>query len=226
MTKNIMLPNFPSDWMNLMKNEFSKEYFLNIQSFLESEKLAGKTIYPENKDIFAAFHKTPLDSVSVVILGQDPYHGPWQAHWLSFSVQEWVKIPPSLRNIYKELENEYPWYLADSGSLMHWAEQGVLLLNSILTVEAKNPASHAKIWWETFTNNVLQKISDSQNWVIFVLWGAYAQKKKEFIDHDKHCILESAHPSPFSAHRGFLWNNHFKKINEILKKQWKEEIIW
>jgi len=213
-------------WRELLREEFQKDYFRNIQKFLESEKATGKIIYPEEKDIFKAFEITPIDEVKVVILGQDPYHGPWQAHGLSFSVQEWVKIPPSLRNIYKELENEYPWYLADSGSLVHWAEQWVLLLNSILTVESKKPASHSKIWWIEFTDSVLQKISESQKWVIFVLWGAFGQNKKALIDRDKHFILESAHPSPFSAHRGFLWNWHFRAINKILASQWKKEIIW
>lgn len=213
-------------WRDLLWDEIKKDYFKNIQSFLKTEKSAGKIIYPEEENIFQAFETTSVDKVKVVILGQDPYHGEWQAHGLSFSVQEWVKIPPSLRNIYKELKNEYPWYTADSWSLIHWAKQWVLLLNSILTVEAKNPASHAKIWWADFTDSVLQKISDSQEWIIFVLWWAFAQNKKTLIDSDKHFILESAHPSPFSAHRGFLWNGYFKKINKILIEQWQEEIVW
>lgn len=221
-----MLSKISPDWKELLHEELQEEYFQDIEKFLNSEIAAGKIIYPQQENIFAAFNKTPLSRLKVVILGQDPYHGEWQAHGLSFSVQEWIKIPPSLRNIYKELDNEYPGYTADSGSLLHWAEQWVLLLNSILTVEQKTPASHAKIWWETFTDNVLQKISDSQEWIIFVLWWAYAQKKKILIDCDKHFILESAHPSPFSAHRWFLGNNHFKEINEILSKQWKEEIKW
>ncbi len=221
-----MLPQIHPSWETILKDELSKDYIKDISLFLDSEALKWKTVYPEQKSIFAAFSSTPLNSLKVVILGQDPYHWPGQAHGLSFSVQEGIKIPPSLRNIYKELENEYPGYTPDSGSLIHWAEQGVLLLNSILTVEAKKPASHAKIWWETFTDNVLQKISDSQQWIIFVLWWAYAQKKKVLIDCDKHFILESPHPSPFSAHRWFLWNGHFKRINYILNDQWKEEIKW
>jgi len=216
----------PEDWKNLLWDELEKEYFQGIQEFLNIEIEAGKTIYPEKKDIFTAFEKTPLENIKVLILGQDPYHGAWQAHWLSFSVQQWVKIPPSLRNIYKELGNQYPGYAADSWSLIHWSEQWVLLLNSVLTVEERKPASHAKIWWTEFTDSVLKKISDTQSWIIFVLWGAFAQSKKMLINTDKHFILESAHPSPFSAHRGFLWNWHFKKINEILKEQGKIEIHW
>ena len=213
-------------WGELLGEEFGKDYFQNILEFLDWEKRAGKTIYPEEKNIFAAFNATPLKDLKVVILGQDPYHGEWQAHGLSFSVQEWTKIPPSLRNIYKELNNEYPWYTPDSGNLLHWAEQWVLLINSILTVEKKTPASHAKIWWETFTDHVLKNISDSQDWIIFILWWAYAQKKKVLIDCGKHFILESAHPSPFSAHRWFLGNNHFKEINKLLSKLWKDKITW
>lgn len=221
-----MLSKINLDWKELLHDEFQAEYFTDIQNFLESEAQSGKIIYPKQENIFTAFNTTPLKQLKVVILGQDPYHGKWQAHGLSFSVQEWTKIPPSLRNIYKELENEYPWYTPNSGSLLHWAEQWVLLLNSILTVEAKTPASHAKIWWETFTDHVLKNISDSQDWIIFILWWAYAQKKKAIIDCDKHFMLESAHPSPFSAHRGFLGNNHFREINNILSKQWKKEINW
>ena len=221
-----MLGQIPEDWKKLLWDEIEKEYFIEIHNYLGTQIQAGKTVYPEKKDIFAAFDATPVKNIKVVILGQDPYHGAEQAHGLSFSVQEWIRIPPSLRNIYKELENEYPDYTPESGNLMHWAEQGVLLLNSVLTVEEKKPASHSKIWWARFTDNVLQKISDSEQWIIFVLWGAFAQSKKSFIDTHKHFVLESAHPSPFSAHRGFLWNGHFRKINKLLKEQGKQEISW
>jgi len=221
-----MLSEIDSSWKELLSWEFEKEYYKNILDYLREETEKWAVIFPKQENIFAAFNATPLDRLNVVVLGQDPYHGEWQAHWLSFSVQAGTKIPPSLRNIYKELENEYPGYTPESGSLMHWAEQWVLLLNSVLTVEQKKPASHSKIWWTEFTDSVLQNISQSQEWIIFVLWWAFAQNKKILIDTDKHFVLESAHPSPFSAHRGFLWNSHFKEINRILKKQGKEEIIW
>lgn len=214
-------------WQELLSGELEKKYFKNIQAFLTSEKQAGKIIFPQQENIFAAFNTTPVDNIKVVILGQDPYHGASQAHWLSFSVQDDVKVPPSLRNIYKELKLEYPDYeIPESGNLTHWAEQWILLLNSILTVEASKPASHSKIWWEEFTDSVIQKISDSQEWIIFVLWGKFAQTKKELINTEKHFVLESSHPSPFSAHRGFLWNWHFLEINKILMKQGKGKIKW
>ena len=214
-------------WNNLLKEELSKLYFQNIQDFLDSEVRAGKTIYPKQDDTFVALNHTPLDQVKVVILGQDPYHGAWQAHWLSFSVQDGIRVPPSLRNIYKELKSEYSDFnIPESGDLTHWAKQWILLLNSILTVESGKPASHAKIWWANFTDAVLREISDSQEWIIFVLWWNFALSKKILIDENKHFILESAHPSPFSAHRGFHWNGHFNEINEILNKVWKNEIKW
>lgn len=221
-----MLANLEESWEKMIEAERRKKYFQSIEQFLDTEISSGKIIYPKQEDIFAAFNTTPLGNLKVVILGQDPYHGAWQAHGLSFSVQAGIKIPPSLRNMYKEIQNEYPDYTPESGDLAHWAEQWVLLLNSILTVEAKHPASHAKIWWADFTDTVLQKISDSQEWIIFVLWWAFAQNKKTLINTDKHFILESSHPSPFSAYRGFLGNGHFRKINEMLKKQGKEEIQW
>lgn len=222
-----MLSQIESSWKELLKSEFRAEYFKNIQSFLESEMQEWKIIYPEEKNIFTAFNITPVEDIRVVILWQDPYHWENQAHWLSFSVQDWVRIPPSLRNIYKELKSEYPEYeTPESGNLLHWSEQWVMLLNSILTVEASKPASHRKCWWADFSDAVLQKLSDSQEWIIFVLWWNFARWKKALIDTDKHFILESPHPSPFSAHTGFLWNGHFKQINTILKKQGKEEIIW
>lgn len=216
-----------SSWKKLLSEEFKKPYFSEIQSFLKTEIEAGKVLYPQQKNIFTAFNATPVDTLKVVILGQDPYHGEWQAHGLSFSVKDGVRVPPSLRNIYKELKFEYPDFeIPESGNLLHWARQWVLMINSILTVEASKPASHSKIGWANFTDSVIKKISDSQNWIIFVLWGNFSIWKKVLIDTDKHFILESSHPSPFSAHRGFLGNGHFKKINEILRKEWKEEIKW
>lgn len=225
--KIFMLSQIEISWKKLLWEEVSKPYFQDIQSFITSEIKAWKTIYPEQQDIFEAFNSTPVEKLRVVILGQDPYHGEWQAHWLSFSVHHGIRVPPSLRNIYKELKWEYPDYnIPESGDLQHWAEQWVLLLNSILTVQAWNPASHAKCWWSCFTDTVLQKLSDTQEWIIFVLWGNFARSKKVLINEDKHFILESAHPSPFSAHRGFLWNGHFREINRILKEQWRQEIVW
>jgi len=214
-------------WKEFLSDELKKEYFKNIQKFLETERDSWKVIYPHQKDIFSAFEATPVNEVKVVILGQDPYHGPWQAHGLSFSVQDWVRVPPSLKNMYKEIQAEYPDFkIPESWNLTHWAKQWILLLNSILTVEKSKPASHAKYWWADFTDAVLQKLSDSQEEIIFVLWGNFARWKKNLINTDKHFILESPHPSPFSAHNGFFGNNHFKKINKILKKWGKKEITW
>ncbi len=222
-----MNSHIPESWTEIIEPETKKEYFQKIKHFLEWEISAGKTIYPNPSNIFAAFEKTSLSNLKVVILWQDPYHGASQAHWLSFSVQDGIRVPPSLRNIYKELKMEYPEYeIPSSWNLEYWAEQWVLLLNSILTVEASKPASHSRIWWSTFTDTVIQKISESQRWIIFVLWGNFARSKKVLIDESKHCILESPHPSPFSAHTGFLGNGHFTKINEILRQEWKEEIWW
>ena len=222
-----------SSWENLLKEEFEKEYFWNIKTFLKQEISAGKTIYPHPKNIFAAFNATPVKNLKVVILGQDPYHGAGQAHGLSFSVQDWVKLPPSLKNIFKEIEDEgLPSPLRRgvegevSGNLIHWSQQWVLMLNSILTVEWWKPASHAKIGWENFTNAVIQKISENCEGIIFLLWGNFARWKKVLINTRTHYILESPHPSPFSAHSGFFWNGHFKKVNEILQKQSKQTITW
>lgn len=214
-------------WKKLLAEEFEKPYFGEIKSFLKKEIEAGKTIYPHQSNIFAAFDATPLSNLKVVILGQDPYHGQGQAHGLSFSVQDGVKVPPSLKNMYKEIKNEYPDFeIPKGGNLTHWAEQGVLMLNSILTVEARKPASHSKIWWEEFTDSVIKNISNSCEGIIFLLWWNFSRWKKALIDTDKHFILESPHPSPFSAHSWFFWNGHFKQVNKILKKEGKEEVVW
>ncbi len=225
--KILMKIKLESSWKKLLAEEFEKPYFLEIKSFLASEIEAGKTIYPHSKNIFNAFGHTPLDKLKVVILGQDPYHGPGQAHGLSFSVQDGVKVPPSLKNMYKEIRSEYPDYeIPESWNLIHWADQGVLLLNSILTVEAAKPASHSKIWWADFTDSVIRSISDNCEGIIFLLWGNFSRWKKALIDTNKHFVLESPHPSPFSAHSWFFGNGHFKKVNEILKQQWKWEVKW
>lgn len=216
-----------TSWKLLLWEEFEKPYFQDIKSFLTHEIEAGKTIYPHPKNIFAALDSVPVWEVKVVILGQDPYHGPNQAHGLSFSVQEGVKIPPSLKNMYKEIQNEYPNYqIPESGDLSHWSKQGVLLLNSILTVEAWKPASHSKIGWEVFTDSIIQNLSDSGEGIIFILWGNFARWKKVLIDSNKHFILESPHPSPFSAHSWFFGNGHFKEVNRLLIEQGKKQIIW
>ena len=216
-----------SSWKKLLSQEFEKPYFEEIQSFLKSEITAWKVIYPHPSNIFSAFDHCPVESLKVVILGQDPYHGEGQAHGLSFSVQEWVKIPPSLRNMFAEIENEYPSFTAPvSGNLSHWADQWVLLLNSILTVEKSLPASHSKIGWWSFTDAVISKISEEKEDIIFVLWGNFARSKKTLIDTNKHHVLESPHPSPFSAYNWFFGNGHFKNINEILREQGEQEIQW
>ncbi len=222
-----MVVQIEASWKKLLSEEFEKPYFWEIKSFLKSEIEAGKIIYPKPAHIFNAFSHCPVNTLKVVILGQDPYHGEWQAHGLSFSVQDGVKHPPSLRNIFQEIGNEYPRFqVPESGNLLKWADQWILLLNSILTVEKSLPASHAKIGWGNFTDAVIEKISEEQEDIIFVLWGNFARSKKVLINTKKHHILESPHPSPFSAHQGFYGNDHFKQINEILREQGEEEIQW
>lgn len=212
-------------WREFLKEELKKEYFSNLWTFV-SEEYKTKQVYPPSEKIFSAFDNCDLNNLKVVIIGQDPYHGYGQANGLSFSVNQGMRIPPSLRNIFKELISEYPDYCPWSGDLTHWAEQGVLMINATLTVLEKQPGAHQGRGWETFTDSVIKLISDKKKDVVFVLWGAFAQKKANLIDSKKHCILQSAHPSPFSAHRGFLGNNHFKLINEYLNSKNKKEINW
>jgi uracil-DNA glycosylase len=200
---------------------------VQLRQFLKNEKQAGNKIYPKGSDIFNAFNKTPFDKVEVVILGQDPYHGENQAHGLSFSVQKGITIPPSLRNIYKELQTDIPVFIIPGhGDLTKWAEQGVLLLNASLTVRAGIPGSHQKKGWEEFTDNVIKTISDKKEGIVFILWGSFAQAKAELIDKAKHHIIKSPHPSPFSADRGFFGSKPFSKTNEILIKEGKKPIDW
>lgn len=213
-------------WKKELIEEFEKPYFSEIKSFLESEIKSGKTIYPHPKNIFHIFNIVPFSEVRVVILGQDPYHGPWQAHGMSFSVREWTKIPPSLRNIYKEISSEYDIVFSENWDLTPWAEQWVFLLNAILTVEAHKPASHSKIGWENFTDAVIKKISEEREGVVFLLWGNFARTKKSLINTSKHLVLESPHPSPFSAHSWFFGCDHFKEVNIYLKENWEKEIDW
>jgi len=216
-----------ASWKEALKNEFTKPYFLEVVTHLKTEKLAGKTIYPPGSLIFNAFNHTPFNKVSVVILGQDPYHNPGQAHGMSFSVPNGVKPPPSLVNIYKEIKSDIGIPMpAAYGNLTRWAEQGVLLLNAILTVRANEPASHQKIGWMNFTDAVIQKISDERSGVVFLLWGKFAQDKQILIDETKHLLLKAAHPSPFSADKGFFGCRHFSKTNDYLVKQGKEPINW
>lgn len=215
-----------ASWLQILKWEFEKEYMKNIKNFLLTEIQNKKIIYPNPKNFFKAFEKTPFDKVKVVILGQDPYHWPNQAQGFCFSVSDWQKLPPSLKNIYKEIETSLNIKMWDSGDLTKWSEQWILLLNSILTVEWWKPASHSKIWWENFTDEVIKKISEKKENVVFLLWWTFAQSKENLIDKKKHFILKTTHPSPFSAHRGFLWSNCFVDTNKILKKIWEKEIDW
>ncbi|WP_119079365.1 uracil-DNA glycosylase [Chitinophaga alhagiae] len=215
-----------SSWKEVLKDEFQKAYFEQIAMFLKHEKALGKTIYPPGSLIFNAFDKTPFDRVKVVILGQDPYHGPGQAHGLCFSVQKGVKPPPSLVNIYKELNKDIGLPMPETGDLTPWAESGVLLLNAMLTVRDGEPASHSKIGWESFTDAVIRKVSDGKEGVVFMLWGKFAQDKQVLIDGTRHYILKAAHPSPFSADKGFFGCRHFSKANELLIKQGKEPVNW
>ena len=214
-----------SSWKELLKEEFNKEYFTRLVNLLKEEKSAGKTIYPRGSHIFNAFNTTPFDNVNVVILGQDPYHGQGQAHGLSFSVPDGVSLPPSLRNIYKELQSDLGVEPKRSGNLEHWARQGVFLLNAVLTVRAGEPTSHSNIGWTTFTDAVIKAISDSREGVVFMLWGNFARSKKELIDGARHHILEAAHPSPL-ARGAFFGCKHFSRCNEILIKAGKAPVKW
>jgi uracil-DNA glycosylase len=214
-------------WKEALKNEFTKPYFLQIVTFLKTEKASNKIIYPPGPLIFNAFNQTPFNKVRVVILGQDPYHGAGQAHGLSFSVQNGVKPPPSLVNIYKEIQADIGIAMPkEYGNLTNWAQQGVLLLNAALTVRANEPFSHAKFGWAEFTDNVIKKISDEKKGVIFLLWGKFAQEKQVLIDETKHHVLKAAHPSPFSADKGFFGCKHFSKTNELLVKDGHQPIDW
>ncbi len=214
-------------WKNALKNEFTKPYFLEIVTFLKIAKNEGKTIYPPGQFIFNAFNQTPFEKVKAVILGQDPYHNPGQAHGLSFSVPPGIKPPPSLINIYKEIQSDISVTMPMAyGDLTHWAQQGVLLLNAILTVTANTPASHSKVGWMNFTDAVISKISDEKKGVIFLLWGKFAQEKQVLIDETKHFVLKAAHPSPFSADKGFFGCKHFSKTNDLLTGQGLTPIDW
>jgi len=212
-------------WKRRLAAEFDKPYFIQLTEFVKNEYLT-QTVYPPGKEIFKAFDACEFDRVKVVIIGQDPYHGPGQANGLCFSVREDVRVPPSLVNIFKEIKNDLNKAIPATGNLERWARQGVLLLNATLTVRASTPGSHQNKGWESFTDAAIQKLSDEKDNVVFLLWGAYAQKKGEVIDRSKHLVLSSAHPSPFSADRGFFGNKHFSQANEYLRKNGMKEIDW
>lgn len=215
-----------ASWKEVLTQEFNKPYFQQVAAHLKTEKASGATIYPPGHLIFNAFEQTPFDKLKVVLLGQDPYHGPGQAHGLSFSVPDGVKPPPSLVNIYKELHTDIGMAIPGTGNLTKWANQGVLLLNAVLTVRANEPASHAKIGWMDFTDAVIRKISAGKEGIVFLLWGRFAQEKQALIDETKHHVLKAAHPSPFSADKGFFGCRHFSKTNDLLRSQSLEAIDW
>jgi len=214
-----------SSWKNILTNEIESDYFKNLIQFIDLE-YKTKMIYPPKEKIFAAFDSTPFNQVKVVILGQDPYHGPNQANGLSFSVNEGIKLPPSLQNIYKELHTDLEKEIPISGDLSHWAKQGVLLLNATLTVEAGKAGSHQKKGWEEFTDQVILSLAENREHLVFILWGSYAQKKGKKIDRRKHFVIETAHPSPLSVYRGFWDSKPFSKANDYLKSKNITPIIW
>ena len=221
----IMNVKIEESWKTALTDEFNKEYFIKLTDFVRGEYLSGKAVYPAPANIFNAFNLCPLDKVKVVIIGQDPYHEPGQAHGLCFSVLPPTPIPPSLVNIYKEIENDLGRPSKTHGDLTSWAEQGVLLLNATLTVQAHLAASHAGKGWEQFTDAVIRAVAKQEN-IVYMLWGAYAQRKAEFVNSEKNLILKSVHPSPLSASRGFFGNHHFSRANEYLTEHGKIPIDW
>ncbi len=221
-----MMETAMATWESVLAEQKQQPYYKLIHEHLNHAYAQGKTVYPAKTDIFNAFKLTPYENVKVVIIGQDPYHGPDQAHGLCFSVNKGVAVPPSLKNIYKELLADTQCIITSQGNLEEWAKQGVLLLNATLTVEAGQPQSHAKFGWQTFTDNVIKLLNDYPEPLVFLLWGASAQRKGQVIDSNRHHVLQSAHPSPLSAHRGFLGCKHFSKTNDILKSLGREPINW
>ena len=213
-------------WKAVLETEFDSEYMQALRAFLQAEKQRGKVVYPPGPQIFNAFNTTPFDKVKVVILGQDPYHGPGQAHGLSFSVPDGVRPPPSLQNIFKEIHRDLGIEIPRSGCLVPWAEQGVLLLNAVLTVEQRQAASHQGKGWERFTDAAIDHLNRDRDGLVFMLWGSYAQRKGTLVDRKRHLVLTAPHPSPLSAHRGFLGCGHFSRANAWLEKQGKAPIDW
>lgn len=218
--------NIPASWLRYLESEFETPRMKKLKSFLAAEYKNRKIIFPDKNDYFRALQLTPLEEVRVVILGQDPYHGAGQAHGLCFSVPAEVRLPPSLQNIFKELATDIGVEKPSSGDLSRWAQQGVLLLNSVLTVEEGKAGSHQKMGWEEFTDKIISVVNSKCERVVFILWGSYAQKKAEFIDTSKHLVLKSVHPSPLSSHRGFFGSKPFSKANQWLKSQGLAPIIW
>lgn len=212
-------------WKAILDSEFKKLYFENLKNFVKAE-YASNTVYPPGKLIFNALDHTPFDRVKIVILGQDPYHGPGQANGLCFSVNPEIALPPSLKNIFKEIRNDLGVAVPENGDLTRWAEQGVLLLNATLTVRAHSPGSHQNKGWEEFTDEVIRKLSEKREGLVFMLWGSYAKRKGSIIDRNKHLVLSAPHPSPLSAHRGFFGCGHFSKANAYLRKSEKKPINW
>lgn len=219
-------PNIEESWKNALEEDFNASYFTDLKDFLINEKQTGQIVYPPGKQIFTAFNNTPVNKVKVVILGQDPYHGAGQAHGLSFSVLPGQNLPPSLQNIFKEMQSDLNIPVSRSGNLEKWTYQGVLLLNATLTVRANQPGSHQKKGWENFTDSVIRYLSAKRTGIVFLLWGKYAQAKEVLIDTTKHFILKSPHPSPFSAHSGFFGCKHFSKTNEILIREGQTPVDW
>jgi uracil-DNA glycosylase len=222
----MMKTNLHPNWLKHLNVEFEKDYFIQLKKFLKSQHDLQKIIYPKSSEYFFALEKTPLSEVKVVLLGQDPYHGPGQAHGLCFSVQDEVRLPPSLQNIFKELKTELGVEISKTGNLTRWAEQGVLMLNSVLTVEKEKPASHQKQGWETFTDRIISVVNSECKNVVFILWGSYAQKKAAFVNREKHLVIENVHPSLLSSHRGFFGSKPFSKTNAYLREQGKKQINW
>jgi uracil-DNA glycosylase len=218
--------NDSENWKDILSGEKQEPYFKELLGFVEEQRGLGKRIYPQNKEVFSAFQTTPLSQVKVVIIGQDPYHGPGQAHGLAFSVKPGVPIPPSLQNIYKELKSDLDIEIPKSGFLNSWAEQGVLLLNAVLTVEDSRAGAHANKGWEKFTDKVIYELANKRENLVFMLWGSYAQKKAEAVNPEKHLVLKAPHPSPLSAHRGFLGCKHFSQANSYLATKGIEPIDW
>lgn len=219
-------PTNPLTWKEVLSGEREQPYFKDLLQFVEEERRKGKTIYPKNSEIFNALTFTPFEEVKVVIIGQDPYHGPNQAHGLCFSVKPPTPPPPSLVNIFSEIQSDLGIKRPSHGCLEKWAKQGVLLLNAVLTVEESKPGSHANTGWERFTDKIIRELDAHREGLVFLLWGAYAIKKGDFVDRSKHVVLTAPHPSPLSAHRGFLGCKHFSKANEELRNRNKEEIDW
>lgn len=223
---NTKKPPLPASWMQHLGQEFEKDYMLNLKAFLQDELKNQKSIYPHGSEMFSAFNLTPLDQVKVIIIGQDPYHGLNQAHGLCFSVKPGIRVPPSLKNIYKELKSDLNLDMPNHGFLESWAKNGVLMLNNVLTVEHGQAASHKGKGWEIFTDKVVDILNNECQNLVFLLWGSHAQKKATNVDRNKHLVLECTHPSPFSAHRGFLGSKHFSKTNDYLINAGVEAVDW